>query len=137
MDQRGFDRLKNGVMRCLICGITLAQKNQHHRTGPDHADRVGDILAIDIGRRTVHRLEQRGKFALGIDIGRRRDADGAGPGRAQVGENVAKQVRGYHHIKAFRAQDKARTGYRCDTYPISHPERPKPRLPRVHPNKEC
>ena len=55
----------------------MAEVFEHHRARPDLADRIGDALAVDVGRRTVHRLEQRREFTLGIDIRRRRDADGA------------------------------------------------------------
>ena len=75
-------------------GFDLAEMFEHHRARPDLADRIGDALPGDIRRRAVHRLEHRRKFALGIDIAGRRDADRAGTGRAEIGENVAEQVRG-------------------------------------------
>ena len=44
-------------------------------------------LPGDVGRRAVHRLEHRRELALRIDVGRRRDADGAGAprGRGRTG----------------------------------------------------
>ena len=65
------------------CGLLLAEMLQHHRAGPDHADRVGDTLPCDIRRRAVHRLEHGREITFRVDIARRRDADGAGAGRAR------------------------------------------------------
>ena len=39
----------------------LAQMLQHHRAGPEGADRVGDALAGDVEGRAVDRLEHRGR----------------------------------------------------------------------------
>ena len=43
-----------------------------------------------------------GKFALRIDVAGRRDADGAGAGRAEIGQDVAEQVRGDDHVEPVR-----------------------------------
>ncbi len=40
-----------------------------------------------------------GNVALGVDVGRGRDADRAGHRRAQVGEDVAEQIRADHHVE--------------------------------------
>src|SRR5689334_23974289 len=55
--------------------VLVAQEVEHQRARPDLADRIGDAFAGDIRCRAVHGLEQRRKFALGIHVGRRRDAD--------------------------------------------------------------
>jgi len=81
---------------------------EHHRAGPDLADRIGDALAGNIRRRAVHRLEHRREFALRIDVARRRNADGPGAGRAEIGENIAEQVGSDDHIKAIRLKHEQR-----------------------------
>jgi len=60
------------------------------------------------GAEPWHRLEHRREFALGVDIAGRRDADGAGAGRAEVGEDVAEQVRRHHDVEAVRVQHEQR-----------------------------
>src|SRR5262245_58969831 len=80
--QHALDRLDDRAG-----GFRLAEMLEHHRARPDLADRVGDALAGDVGRRAVHRLEHRRELALRIDVARRRDADGAGAGGAEVGED--------------------------------------------------
>ena len=56
---------------------TLAEVIQHHRAGPDRADRIGDALTGDVRRRAVNRLEHRRRRPLGIDVAARRDAEAA------------------------------------------------------------
>src|SRR3990167_9742785 len=48
-------------------GIGLTQMLQHHRGGPDLANRVGYALPGNVRRRAVYRFEQRRVLALGID----------------------------------------------------------------------
>ncbi|BAK13564.1 probable tartrate dehydrogenase/decarboxylase [Pantoea ananatis AJ13355] len=95
----------NGVQHG-ITGFLVAEMLQHHGTTPNLADRVGDIFTGDIGRRAVHRFKQAGEFAFRIDIGRRRDANGAGAGRAEIRQDIAKQIAGNHHIKPVGMQHK-------------------------------
>ena len=52
----------------------LCPRIEHQRPRPDLADRIGDALARDVGRRAVHRLEQRGNSRSGLMF-----ADGAMP----------------------------------------------------------
>ncbi|KAG0945135.1 hypothetical protein G6F31_014497 [Rhizopus arrhizus] len=85
--QAMLDGGQDGVVRVLA-----AQELQHQRARPDHGDRVGDALAIDVRRRPVHGFEQRREFAFRVQVRRRRDADGAGAGRAQVRQDVAEEV---------------------------------------------
>src|SRR5579862_6733304 len=94
LGQHFFDRPDDGSG-----GFGLAEVLEHHRAGPDLPDRVGDTLPGDIGRRAVHRLEHRRKLAFRIDVARRRDADGAGAGRTEIGQNVAEQVRRHHDVE--------------------------------------
>nr|GFD06915.1 hypothetical protein [Tanacetum cinerariifolium] len=55
----------------------------------------------------MHRFEQRGETPFRVEIGRGRDADGAGARRAEVGQDVAEQIRRHDHVKAVRLQDEA------------------------------
>lgn len=57
----------------------------------------------------MNRFEQRREIALRIEIGRRRNADSAGTGRAEIGENIAEQVGADHHVKTLRLQHEAGT----------------------------
>ena len=86
--QRRFDGAHDRRRR-----VGMAEMLEHHRARPDLADRIGDALAGDVRRGAVHRLERRRKIALGIDVGRRRDADRAADGRTEIGQDVAEQVR--------------------------------------------
>ena len=85
-------------------GGVVTQMFEHHRAAPDLADRIGDALAGDVRGAAVDRFEQAGELALGIDVGRGRDADGAGTGRAEVGKNVSEQVAGDNHVEPVRVQ---------------------------------
>ncbi len=77
---------------------------QHHRGGPDLADRVGDALAVDVGGRAVHRFEQRRELTWRVQVGRRRYSDGAGARGAEVGQDVAEQVGRDHDVEPLRVQ---------------------------------
>src|SRR6266480_1571605 len=87
----------------------MAQEVEHHRSGPDHGDRIGNVAAIDIRRRAVHRFKERRERALRIEVSGRREPDSAGTGGSEVRENVAEQVRCYDDIEPLRLQDEART----------------------------
>ncbi len=57
--EHALDRADDGCR-----GVGVAQMLEHERPGPDLADRIGDALAGDVGRRAVDRLEQRRMTAL-------------------------------------------------------------------------
>ena len=97
--QRALHRGQHRVGRVL-----LAQVLEHLGARPDRPQRVGHPLARDVGRRAVHRLEHRRVLALGVQVGRRRDADRAGDRGGQVAEDVAEQVGGHDHVEAARVQ---------------------------------
>ena len=120
---------------------------EHQRTRPDLADRVGDALAGDVGRRAVHRLEQRRVVALRIDVRRRRDADRAADRRAEIGQDVAEEIRADDDVEAVRPRTKcavrmsmwywsARTSGYCVRHraealvPVRHRDRDAVRLGR-------
>ena len=54
----------------------------------------------------MHWLEQGWKLALRIQVGARRNTDGAGASRAEVAQDVAKQIAGHHHIEEVRSLHK-------------------------------
>ena len=59
-------------------------------------DGIGDALAGDVGRRAVHRLEDRG---VGADIGAGREAEPADQAGDLVGEDVAEEVGRDQHVE--------------------------------------
>ena len=89
--------------RRQFAASSVAEEVEHQRARPDLADRIGDALAGDVGRGAVHRLEQRRIRALGIEVGRRRDADRAAHGGPEVGQDVAEQVRADDDVEMLRA----------------------------------
>src|SRR4030095_4851721 len=64
-----FYRRPHGGMRLLV-----PQELQHHRATPDLADRIGDVAPGDVRRGAVHRLEERGKFPVWVEVGAGSDA---------------------------------------------------------------
>src|SRR6185503_3805325 len=88
--------------------LRMAEVLQHHGRRPDGADRVGDALAVDVGRRAVHGLEERRKGAFGVDVSGRRDGDGAGAGGPEVRENVAEEVGGDDDVEPVRVLHEVR-----------------------------
>ena len=86
----------------------MAEPFEHHGAAPDLADRVGDAFAGNVGRAAVHRLEQARELAVRIDVGAGCDADGAGAGGAEVGQDVAEQVAGNDHIEERRTLHEVR-----------------------------
>ena len=76
---------------------------QHQRQAEKRGARVGDALAGDVRRRTVGGLEQRRlRRVRRVQVGGRRHPEPAGQHRRQIGENVAVQVAGHHHVEAPR-----------------------------------
>ena len=98
--QHGLDGPQDGVGRLLPGGVALPQVFQHQGRRPDLPDRIGDAPARDVRRGAVHGLEQGRMASVRVQVGRRRDADRAGAGRPQVGQDVAEQVRGHDHVEA-------------------------------------
>ena len=81
----------------------LAQVLQHHRARPDLADRVGRSTCRRCRARepcTGSNIEGRAFSGLMLALGR--DADGARHRRAEVGQDVAEQVRAHHHVEPVR-----------------------------------
>src|SRR6185436_8564178 len=82
----------------------MAEMLEHQRAGPDGGERVGDLLAGDVRRRAVHRLEDRRVEPFRIDVARGGDADRAGGRGAEIRKDVAEQVRGDDYVEAVRVQ---------------------------------
>src|SRR5437879_5186614 len=81
-NEYGFNRVHD-----RLCCIGMPKMLEHHRTRPDLTDWIGDVLAIDVRRRAMNRLEQRRKVALGIDVRGWRNADGTGAGGTEIGQD--------------------------------------------------
>ena len=64
-------------------------------------------LTGDVRRRSVDRLEHAWAAALRVDVGAGGDAHASGQGAAQVGEDVAEQVRSDHDLQRVRPEDEA------------------------------
>ena len=88
--QRGVDAARR---------VVLADVAQHQHAGEDHRHRVGDVLAGDVRRRAVHRLEHRALFA---DVGAGRHAEAADEAGGEIGDDVAEEVRQQQAVKGLR-----------------------------------
>src|SRR5262245_21270397 len=75
---------------------------EQQRRGQDRGGRVGLLLAGNVGGGSVDRLEHRGGGAVRVDVPGRREADAAGDGGGQVGDDVAEEVVGDDHVEARR-----------------------------------
>ena len=84
---------------------SMAQPVEHHRATPDLTNRIGDAFAGDIGRAAMNRLKKAGKLALRVDVGARRNSNGTGTCRTQIGQDIAEQVAGYNNVKHARSLD--------------------------------
>ena len=56
----------------------------------------------------MHGLEHRREIAFRVDVARRRDADGAGAGGAEIGEDVAEQIGADHDVEPIGMQHEVR-----------------------------
>src|SRR3984893_13470711 len=81
--------------------VRMAKVLEHHRSRPDLPDRVGNVAAENIRRRAVDRLEHGGKIPFGIEIRGRGDPDRPRARRAEIRQDVAKQVGCNHDIEAL------------------------------------
>src|SRR5689334_6083045 len=66
---------------------------------------VGLALARDVRGRAVHRLEHGRELAARVDVAGGGDADAAGDGRGEVGDDVAEEVVGDDHVEPGRVGD--------------------------------
>lgn len=129
--QRNLDRLHH-----LVCRLLVSIMLKHHLTSPNRTNRVGNTLSIDVGRRSMNRLEQGGEFAFWIDVARGGNTDRPGASRSQVGENVTKEVLfirygrlaavvhlliPQQHQRLLDEERRMRSGYQCDTCRLLRP----------------
>src|SRR5690242_21710098 len=63
--QHGLDRAHHGVARVLVTEVL-----EHHGTRPNLADRVRDLLPVDVRGAPVDGLEARRELALGVEVRR-------------------------------------------------------------------
>src|SRR5207245_2718658 len=76
--------------------------------------RLSAVVAVGLGRTLFgepdlgRRREQRGKHWRRVDVGGRRDAEGAGAGGAEIRQDVAEQVGRYDDVEPVRMRDEVR-----------------------------
>ena len=85
-------------------GGRVAEVLEHQGRGPAHGDRVGDAPPGDVGGRAVHRLEHRRVVPGGVDVGAGRHPQAPGHCGAEVGEDVAEEVRSHDDIVGLGPQ---------------------------------
>src|ERR1700694_5600450 len=90
---RGIDRLRR---------LVLAEMIEQQRQRADRGDRTRDALARIFRRAPVDRLENRD--LPGVDVARRRRAETAGEGGAEVREDVAEEIRRDHDVELLRLE---------------------------------
>jgi len=78
---------------------------EHHRDGKDRRSRIGDSPTGDVRRGAVDGLEHGGVTAAGVDVSAGSQADAAGYGGPDVGEDVAEEVVRDDDIEATRLAD--------------------------------
>ena len=93
------------------------------------ADRVGDARPAMSGAEPCTGSNIDGNSPLRVDVGRRRDADAAGDGGRQVGQDVAEQVGADDHVEPGRVEHKlARQRVDVHRVPVPRPgARPRAR----------
>src|ERR1700722_4854346 len=87
-----------------------AQVVAQHGRGQDGRGRVGLLLAGNVRRAAVHRLEHARGTPLRVDVPARGEPDTPGHRRPQVGEDVTEEVVGHHHVEAVRLADEEHRG---------------------------
>src|SRR5438067_881604 len=85
------------VIGCVVNGPGEARETDIGFTGGGNNTHQVYLSGV-----TVHRLEHRRVFALGIDVGRRRDTDRTDAGRTEIGQDVAEQIRTDEDIEPIR-----------------------------------
>jgi hypothetical protein len=85
--QRSLDRAHHRVSRFLVTEML-----EQHLARPNHAYRVGDALAGNVGCAAVHWLEEGWPASFGVDVARGGDADGPSARRAKIREDVSEEV---------------------------------------------
>src|SRR5450755_1164701 len=92
--ERLIDRLANTLRE-----FTLSYMIEHHACREKEGRRIGDALSGDIGRGTVHRLEDR---RVGADVGAWCQSKAADQSRHFIGQDVAEEIRRQQDIELPR-----------------------------------
>src|SRR6266850_1750341 len=96
--------------------VALSEVLEHQRDGSDRSDRARDALARVLRRRAMDRLEHR--HLTGVDVPRRGDAEPSADRGAEVGDDVAEQVRGHDRVELLRLQHEPHAG-RVDVHRVA------------------
>lgn len=94
----------DGVLDAHGLGL-VAEVAQQEGDGEDRGGRVGLALPRDVGGRAVDRLEHRRERARRVDVAGGGQADAAGDGGGEVGEDVTEEVVGDDDVEALRLGD--------------------------------
>src|SRR5690606_15111004 len=94
------DRRLDPARRLPLAEVVEQQRHRQHGGG-----RVGHVLARDVGRAAVHRLEHARVTAGDVEVAAGGEADAARHGGREVGDDVAEQVVGDDHVEAARVGD--------------------------------
>src|SRR5690606_385155 len=94
----------DGVLDARGLGL-VAEVAQQEGDGQDGGRRVGLALAGDVRGRAVHGREHGGERTRRVDVPAGGDADAAGDGRGEVGDDVAEEVVGDDDVEAGRVGD--------------------------------
>ena len=100
------ERGRNGGANA-IGRVVLAQVIEHHSRGQNLGRGVSDILASDIGRGAVRRLEDG---AVGTDVGTRSHTQSPYQASTQVADDVAVQVGQHQDIEVIGVLDQTHAG---------------------------
>ncbi len=82
--------------------LLQTQMIQQHPRRQDRRQRIRDALAGNVRRGAMHRLEHARKRPLRIDVGAGRQSHAAGDDGAEVGQDVAEEIAGDHHVERLR-----------------------------------
>ena len=96
---------RSTARRTVAAARSFAEPVEHHRRAENRASGVRDALSGDVWRRAVHRLEQRRRAALRVEIRRWVQPEAAGDAAGQIAEDVAEEVRADDDVEAVRAPD--------------------------------
>ena len=95
----------------------LPKPPQHLHRSPERADRVRDTFPNEIKSAAVDRLEHAWVLACGVKVGGGCDADAAGQGSGEVGEDVGVEICGDDGVEGSRLKDHAGS-HGVDEHPV-------------------
>ena len=86
-DQQSFDGVDD-----FISPLVITEELEHLTDTPDRCERIGDAFAGDIRSGTVDRLEHRGEFSFGIEIGAGGEPHASRDCGSEIGQDIAEQI---------------------------------------------